>query len=423
MPNEDILSYQAYSADNSFVDQLTISVTLPRAVDASKVTLRHFGTYGVITPDPTFANSRTAVFTAQNLTPEASYRIDMVLPKGVVKPTFFLQVKSALLYLSPSVWLGLALGLPFLAFLILMVLSLQTTRSWRGAKVTALTETPPAELSPAVAGVLLNGKVSPRSLAGTLLDLARRGYIEVVHRAEGFSFGRRKPIDPVRMQSDPNLTVFERLLLDKIFTGDAMRSTAEQIELRIGRHVFSRKVAESYLEMYGAAVHQGWFYNNPEAIHKRWRFISLVVMTVAVVLFILALIVGPKPYYYTLGFAGLFFVGAVMYRVSPLFPRRTASGDQAYRTWVAFKNFLASETPISGKGNAQELYERYLPYAVVFGVEVEWTERFLHLPFRVPAWYASTEDIRIIEDFANSLFPIVGSVAEDLAKAKEPYAV
>lgn len=423
MPDRDVLSYQAFSGDQSFVNQLTVTVILPRPVDQSAAIARHFGSYGVTYPDPVFATPTTVVYVAENLTPQAAYRLELVLPKGVVKPSLVGQVVDGIRYLHPGVWLGVALGLPLLASLLLALMSWQAARGWRGAAVTALAETPPTDAAPAVAGVLVNGKVSPRSLAATLLDLARRGYIQVVHRADGFSFGRRKAIDPVSLGTDPNLTQFERLLLDKIFTGEAIRSTGEDIQLRIGAHVFSRKVAESYLEMYAAAIKQGWFLENPQLVQKRWRFAALVVMAAAVAFFLLALLFGPEPYYYTLGFAGLFFVGAVMYRVTPLLPRRTGQGDRAYQAWAAFKNYLAADTPVNAKAGAQELYERYLPYAVVLGVEVEWTERFLHLPFRVPAWYASTDEIHVIEDFANNLFPIVGSVAQDLAKAREPYAV
>ncbi|MBI4022647.1 DUF2207 domain-containing protein, partial [Candidatus Berkelbacteria bacterium] len=331
----------------------------------------------------------------------------------------------------PATWALVAVGLPLLASLLLIILSLQLTRAWQGQPVTEELTKPPAELQPGIVGILLKGKSSPRSLAATLLHLATRGYLQVVHRTDGFSFGKRRSLDlPVRQAGLPaspaqgsGLDHFELVLLDKLFLKDAIRSTGHDIELRIGRHLFSRKVAEAYLAMYEAALAEGWFVRNPELTHRRWRFVSLVVMAVAILAFVMSLLIGPAPHYYTLGFAGLFFVGVVMERIAPLLPRRTRAGDVAFRQWQAFRNFLANPAPLTGPIDAQALYERYLPYAVACGCEVEWTERFLDLPFRVPDWYTSETELHVIEEFANSLFPIIGTVATDLARAREPYAV
>ncbi|MBI2589837.1 DUF2207 domain-containing protein [Candidatus Berkelbacteria bacterium] len=420
----DIFNYQAYEADQSFIDELTTTITLPRPVSAELVIARHFATEGVSLSDP-IVNDNRVIYKAQNLTPKSQYRLDLVLPKGVVKPNFWRQSVDSLRTLDPSVWLSLALGLPILALILFSAMLRKAVRGWRGPKIVEERNDLPAKVSPSIVGILVQGKVSPRSLAATLLDLAQRGYIQVIHRKDGFSFGKRRSIDHVGaplLSSPTDLKPFERTLLDKIFLADVRSSTNEDIQMRLGRHIFSQKVAETYLAMYDEAVELGWFVRNPEAMYRRYRMLALLVVSIALIGFLTSLFFGPEPYFYLLGWAGLFFVGIVMQQVTPFLPRRTKQGDKEYQEWIKFRNFLVGSQPIEIAKNPN-LYEEYLPYAVILGVEVEWTERFAQFKFNPPDWYASTGDIHLIEDFANNLFPIIGSVATDLAKAREPYAV
>lgn len=421
--DRDVFEYQAYHEDGSFVDQLTTTVTLPRSVNPADVIARHTVTFGGVTTEPVVTTTGTT-YVVSNLTPNASYRIELNLPKGIIEPSFLGQLVDSLTNLSPAVWVAVAIAAPLLALLILWGMFGAALRSWRGPAVREERDTPPEPISPALVAVLVHGKVSPRALAATLLHLAQRGFIQVVHRADGFSFGKRKALDvqaAVRAEVAPS--PFELILLEKIFTADALRSTHADIQLRIGRHIFSRKVAEAYLGMYDAAVAKRWFVQNPQAVYRRYRSLSLIVVSAAIIGFMVSLLFGPEPYFYLLGWAGLFFVGLVMHQVTPFLPRRTRDGDAAYREWRKFQNYLQSSRPIRNVGQAQALYEQYLPYAVALGVEVEWTQRFMQTPFHAPAWYTTTEELYVIEDFANNLFPIIGSVASDLAKAREPHAI
>lgn len=424
----DQFDYQAYQQDGAFIGQLTTIVHLPRDVDTTQVVARHAASFGVQTPEPIITSSRTITYTAFNLTPNAEYRLELLLPKGSVTPSLIRAITDGLRTLPASTWLIAAIAMPALASLVLLLMLQIAVRGWRGAKTTAERSTPPDEtVPPAIAGVLVEGKVSPRSLAATLLHLAERGYLQITHRTNGFTFGKKRSVDSAGPEGAAAMASFEQILMEKLLRADSIRTTAEDIQLRLGSHVFSRKIAEVYLEMYQAAVDRKWFVKNPQASYQQFRALSFVVIGLALIGFVTGVLIGPDPYFYLLGWVGLFFVGIVMQRIIPFLPQRTSAGLTAYEQWVEFKNFLKRRQaidPVSLKGvNAQGLYERYLPYAIVFGVEVEWTERFLDLPFSMPAWYTSTSDIHVIDEFANSLFPFIGTVASDLAGAREPSAI
>lgn len=423
----DRFDYQAYQQDGAFISQLTTIVHLPRDVDTTKVVARHAASSGVQAPEPIITSSRTITFTAFNLTPNAEYRMELLLPKGSITPSLVRAVLDGLRTLSPGTWLAVAIGLPLAASLVLLLMLQIAMRGWRGVKTTNERTAPPDDTPPAIAGVLVEGKVSPRSLAATLLHLAERGYLQITHRTEDFTFGKKRPVDLPGSEGQSSLAPFESVLLEKMLKADSLRTTTADMALRLGAHVFSRKIAEVYLQMYQAAVDRKWFVKNPQQSYQQFRIFSFVIIGLALVGFVVSVAIGPDPYFYLLGWVGLLFVGLAMQKIIPFLPQRTSAGLTAYTAWIEFKNFLKRRQAIDPSTlkdiNAQGLYERYLPYAIVFGVEVEWTERFLDLPFTTPTWYTSTTDIHVIDEFANSLFPFIGTVASDLAGAREPGAI
>jgi hypothetical protein len=68
-------------------------------------------------------------------------------------------------------------------------------------------------------------------------------------------------------------------------------------------------------------------------------------------------------------------------------PRRTAKGAQEQRRWEAFRNYLKDLDRFQDLEAAQETFEKYLPFAIAFGVEKDWVRRFEGLSVPPPVWY------------------------------------
>ena len=68
-------------------------------------------------------------------------------------------------------------------------------------------------------------------------------------------------------------------------------------------------------------------------------------------------------------------------------PQRTPKGAQEQKKWEAFRNYLKDLTRFQDMETAKEKYEKYLPYAIAFGVEKQWTRRFEDLTVSSPDWY------------------------------------
>ena len=84
----------------------------------------------------------------------------------------------------------------------------------------------------------------------------------------------------------------------------------------------------------------------------------------------------------------LAFIAFVFGRVMP---RKTFLGASTARHAQGIKNFVKSqERQLNFQGDKQMLFEKLLPYAVAFGVEKAWVNRFADIDLKNPDWYQGT---------------------------------
>ncbi len=413
------LEYIATDAQGQFIDLLTVTMTLPIPVTSDQVRLNAIGAYGIGSSTYELVSPTTIVYQVTQLSPQAIYTIQADLPIHY----FALPITQELLpqfeQLPFTLWLAIGLALPLLALLAISLIARRTSADWRSSiKTNEQRDTPPELLAPAFAGVLVSGKMTPRMLAATMLDLAERGYLMIANHGTEFSFGKRRTSEG-RDVFASELAAFEQALLDKLFRRHAIRSSQTDIDVRLGERLFSRKIAEIYLDVYDSLTEQSYFQDNPSGVWERYRSIGLGLFFLALVGFslTLAFLAGPK--FVLVSWVGLMVASLVVMRGAPYLPRRTAKGVQALRDWTAFRNWLVLPQPIQDE-DAPMTYRRYLPYAVAFGVEVEWTRRFAGILFPPPGWLVTQADFLKIDDFATQLFPIIGYVATQFAAVRDP---
>ena len=75
---------------------------------------------------------------------------------------------------------------------------------------------PPSDLSPGLAGALIDEKVDTKEVIATIVDLARRGYLEITDTRRRASSARPRPSSPARKPLD-DLQGFEKKVADSLF--------------------------------------------------------------------------------------------------------------------------------------------------------------------------------------------------------------
>jgi hypothetical protein len=321
-----------------------------------------------------------------------------------------MSVRETLSAMPTSVWVVLSIALPFVTALLLLIMA--TSRVRKVASANHRVEDLPSRLSPALLGILLRGKITSRELAATLVDLARRGHL-VIRQVDNNDFRFR------RINSNNKLADFEMVLLEQIFGPSGDRSDESEISFYLAQELFSKRVSQAFFLAYGKMSELGYFYTNPLSLHRRYQFIGIILFVLGILGFFTNLVLVSGLQYLLFFWTGMILSALLVMRFSQGIPLRTALGDRELSEWLAFRRYLIDTSPVSYMAFSQDKYLAYLPYAIIFDCEAQWTRRYYDFPFAQPNWYIAP-NVSTIEKFANQLFPLLGYLSHALSISAQP---
>lgn len=407
---ENELRLAVLDQPDSYLDSVTITLTLPKNV-ANDTTIDFLAIHGVGSTDKFVQNDNTIVYQASNVSPYATLSIIAKLPSGTVTPSLWSKSKLYLLGLKANVWLFTAIALPFLSFLVMVIFLIYQRKRQQVDVPETETDVPPMAIPPAMVGALYNQKVGPREIAATLIDLAERGDIVILDRERGFAFGKGR--------LDQRLLPFEKILLAKIFK-DNITSDRAEIDHRVNNHFYSRKMSAFSSGVYSLTTRLGYFKQNPQKSLAKYRLIGILFFLFALGGFFASLIWFTTPSYAVFFWVGMMISSLVISTTAGRLPIRTIIGQEVLSNWLAFKKFLENPKPYLYSRDEQDIFQKYLPYAIVLNCESAWAKRFEEHNFVMPDWFASDQTGLGLDDFCLSLFPIVSYVGRSLASIREP---
>jgi uncharacterized membrane protein YgcG len=247
---------------------------------------------------------------------------------------------------------------------------------------------PPEGTRPGEVGTLVDEKADPVDVTATLVDLAVRGYlrIEEVPRENP----KRKPKDwtlVLLRDPDDQLLAFERTLLDGVFAG------RRQVTLSELRTTFAASMAAVQAGLYQHVTDNGWFRANPRSVRTAWRVagVALVVAGIAITVPLVNARVQVRGV--ALIGVALALVGLVVAALGRTAPARTPDGTAVLAQTLGFRRYLATAEANQLKfEEGQDIFSRYLPYAIVFGLADRWARVFGELAASgaqvpQPGWY------------------------------------
>jgi len=418
LPIESIVSdslyrvrYQVVNHPKDFIDQIQVAVRLPQPGTESTIGYRFRSNGGALTAESQLLDPQTVLYTASSIGQDAVLTLELEVPKNFIAQTPITLLRQKLSNLPAGVWTGISVALPLLTLLLLFLIGLARSRRIRDGR-TDTSDEPPSRLSPALLGILIHGRLTNRELAATLIDLARRGHLII----------RQLSVDDFRFRrhgSPDRLADYEAELLNQIFGPISDKATSEEISFSLAEEVFSKRISQAFVLAYQRVNGLGYFYTNPLTLHRRYQAAGLFLFVFGLIGFLLNLLVFADTKAFILFWLGMMVAALLVSYFSKGLPSRTVLGDHELRRWLAFSRFLSSTEPINYQAHSQEKYLTYLPYAIIFEVEAEWTRRFYELPFAQPVWYIAP-NISTIDQFANRVFPLFGYLSHALALRSQP---
>lgn len=395
-----------------YYDLVDVVLTLPKDV-ASEGTFEMKGIHGVLSLSATVQDERTVVYEASGVDSTATLSIVAGLPEGTVKFPPVVKVLAMLGTVKSAVWITIGVLIPVVALIFMFLFIYYQFRRQRVDEPPTESKGPPMTLPPAVVGVLYHQKVGSREIAATLIDLAFRGEIYIVDRERDFAFAKNK-------KEKSSLSGFEKILLSKIFKEGKTISSQEEIEHRVANHLYSRKLSLVVASVYLLATRLGYFKINPQKFHRKFQVIGICGFFVGLAGFILSLKIFTDPPYIAFFWVGMMAATLVITISARNLPIRSVLGQEALSNWLAFKKYLSAKEKIPFAYDNQEIFQKYLPYAVVMNCEVSWAKRFTRQNFILPAWFISDRAGLSLQDFCFSLFPIISFISRSFTSIIEP---
>lgn len=247
---------------------------------------------------------------------------------------------------------------------------------------------PPADVRPGEMGTLVDEKADPVDVTATLVDLAVRGYlrIEEVPRSNPKKKAKDWTLVQVR-DADSALLPYESTLLKAVFT------SSSSVKLSDLKTTFAASMAEVQNGLYDHVTEKGWFRGNPKSVRSAWLGAGIVLAVLGVILTFVAFAAGASVDGVALVPMALVLVGILVAILGNAAPARTEDGTAVLAQSLGFRRYLATaEANQLRFEEGQDIFSRYLPYAIVFGLADRWARVFSELAaqgraLEQPGWY------------------------------------
>jgi len=289
-----------------------------------------------------------------------------------------------------------------------------------GAHESIVTEFTPPEidgvaprcLRPAEIGLLVDEKADTLDVTASIVDLAVHKHLVIKETEEGGVIGLFKKKDYELEKLDTpqaGLLPYERTLLDSLFDNGSL------VKLSDLKGKFYEDLAKVKEQLY-KEVTQGlrFFPRNPDTTRIIYLVASVVIAGLgAAMTFGLGMLLG-------LAIIGIpvIVAGVLLLILAPSMPRRTADGRVMYRRCLGFRHYIeTAETARQEFAEKANLFQEYLPYAIVFGCVQKWAKAFGDLADEAthPGWYygrgpfVASTFISGVTDFSESISSVMAS--------------
>jgi len=408
----DELRYIILDKPENLYSELEVDLILPRKLTKLENKPEIIAVHGAEPEGTSFVGDRI-IYKAKDIGPDATITITAAFPKGYLTLSANKKVEETIGVIPASYWLAISLALPILAAMLFLSVAIRSRGNFLDKIPDSLLQSLPERTPPAVAGALVDGKVGPRSITATLVDLAQRGFIEIYNRGEDFVIFKKQ----YDIKKTP-LRPFEVTLLDKIFMPKQKAAGSFDVETRIARHLFSRKIALSYLEIYDEGLAHKYFFDAPARTHLRYRMMGIITFCAGIAGYAISAFFAPDPKFVLFFWISLVIFGILIVNFAPRITSLSPRGVEYRTRWLRFRNYLAQNELVAAREAG--LFEKYLPYAIAFGVEADWASRFIEENFVKPDWYDYIADVNGVENFAKSLLPIIDYVAKAFDASSDP---
>jgi uncharacterized membrane protein YgcG len=386
----DQVWWKAIGGDHNFpIRSSRVTVQTPATFSPGQFVIQSYGAAA----DNYIADGSTVIFEANDIDQGDELEVRVQFPHGVVQgePPAWQAEDDRRRELQERYGPILSVGFLFLGLLVIFggplgiyVLWYMRGKDEPAGLVTDYISEPPGDLSPGAVGTLVDEQADMQDILATLVDLARRGALHIEEENKTGFLGIGSGRDFIFHLKDEHIATkpYEKRLIKKIFKS---RETRRLSDLR---EEFYTVLPELRRLLYTDVLQVGFFPASPEKTRQLY-------MGLGVVGLFLSIMVGVGLLVFTAEYTGLaiclpvaMIITAVIFIVvGRHMPKKTPQGAEEAAKWLAFKRYLENIEKYGNLEEAKEQFDKYLPYAIAFGIERGLIRQFSKIDTPAPTWY------------------------------------
>ncbi len=266
---------------------------------------------------------------------------------------------------------------------------------------------PPAGARPGELGVLTDHTADNTDITATMIDLAVRGYLRIEQTG-------KKDWTFTKLAGSEGLISYEKHLFNRLFSDGDVVETDD-----LKDKSYADVLTGTRSRLYDRVTKElRWFTRNPSAV----RGVAILAG--------IGLVVGGGLVGVLLGFVGFGLLGlaGVITGIGVLiannrFGARTAEGSAVLAQTKGFELYLSTAEAEQIKfEEGIDIFSRYLPYAIIFGVADRWTKVFQQLEAEgrytpTTGWYVGYGYGSLSNGFASSMDQLASRMTSSLQSA------
>ena len=303
--------------------------------------------------------------------------------------------------------------MPFVSLIVMIGLWRSRGRDPRVREAVTVRYEPPkygdTPLTPAEIGTIIDEKLDARDITSTIVGLGVKGYLRIEEaKTEGLIFDSTDYYLAKVKEADADLSPFETLLMDRIFTTSVPGRMVSDM-----KNSFYAELDLLKNTVYGELISKKYFLVSPEKVRRVYIIFALALMITSGVLF--ALVSTPAK-----GFIAGILTGLPAFAFSKAMPAKTKTGASAYMDSLGFQEFLSrAEKDRLERMKDKDLFSRFLPYAIALDVVDNWARAFEGIYQEPPQWFRSQEGFRTFSayHFSRSITSATSSLASAMYSA------
>lgn len=362
------------------IDHASAVVAFPDKTAGSLKAQAFTGVYGSHDTEATanVVGPRAEFETTNPLVMRGGLTIDIFVPKGMLSEPSALT--RAFWFLKSNI----VLLVPLWVFAVMFTVWWFKGRDPDPDKSVAPQYEPPANISPAEAGTLIDDSLDPRDITSTLVDLAVRGYLKIEQTEKPGLFSHHKDYDfhllKDRYHWTNDLAPFERVVLENMFWGGQLTSLSSL------KNRFYTAIPVIKDDIFSSLRRKGMYFLDPQSA-AGYSFLGLIVIAIPLVLLQWS---GRINFFESVPLAiGAAIVSAVIFFLfARIMTAKTLLGARTRIHILGFQEFMNRVDADRIKRLPPDTFEKYLPYAMALGVEAAWAKAFAGIVKEPPSWYA-----------------------------------